>query len=92
MSRLFWSALAAVPSTFFSFGLADSAKTPNFIRYLIAPGYVLSLHVRLSFEHGVSLALLADGAYYAVVIYLISFLVDAHGRCRSLRDNFPTKS
>jgi hypothetical protein len=92
MKRIFLSALAAVPSTFFSFGLADNAKTPNFIRYLIAPGFALSWNVHLSFEHGVLLALLADGAYYTVVIYLIWFFVDAYGRSRSLRDNVPTKS
>jgi hypothetical protein len=84
--------LVAIPPTFFSFGLADSAKTPNFIRYLIAPGYVLSLHVRLSLENGVWLALLVNGTYYAVVIYLISSWVDTHGRSRSLRGGCPTKS
>jgi hypothetical protein len=92
MKRIFFSALAAVPSTLFSFGLADSTKTPYFIRYLIAPGVALSWNVHLSFEHGMDLALLADGAYYTVVIYLISSLIDAHNRSRSLRDNCPTKS
>lgn len=74
--RIFSSVLAAIPSTFFSFGLADSAKTPNFVRYLIAPGYVLSLHVRLSFDNAVWLALWTNAAYYAVLIYLVSSWID----------------
>jgi hypothetical protein len=75
--RIFLSALGAIPATFFSYGLADSPKTPNFIQYLIAPGCVLSLHVRLSFDSSIWLALWTNGAYYAAIIYLISFWVDA---------------
>jgi hypothetical protein len=86
------SALAAVPSAFFSFGLADSAKTPNFVRYLIAPGYVLCLHVRLSFDNTIWLALWTNGAYYAVLIYLVSSWVDARVASHSLELSSPNKS
>jgi hypothetical protein len=75
--RVFLSAFGAIPATFFSYGLADSPKTANFIQYLIAPGCVLSLHVRLSFDSSIWLALWTNGAYYAAIIYLISFWVDA---------------
>lgn len=92
MRRVFLLSLAAVPSAFFSFGLADSAKTPNFVRYLIAPGYVLCLHVRLSFDNTIWLALWTNGAYYAVLIYLVSYWVDTRATSRSLPESPPNKS
>jgi hypothetical protein len=85
------SALAAVPSAFFSFGLADSAKTPNLVRYLIAPGYVLMLHVRLSFDNSIWLAVWTNSAYYALLIYLISYFVDEHAISHSSEEISPTK-
>jgi hypothetical protein len=90
--RIFLSALGAIPATFFSFGLADSPKTPNFIQYLIAPGYVLSLHVRLSFDSSIWLALWTNGAYYAAIIYLISFWIDARASSRASEDSGTNKS
>ena len=86
------SAFAAISAAFFAFGLADSAKTPNFIRYLIAPGYVLALHARLNLANFLWLALCTNAAYYALVIYLISSWMDAHANRRSLEDRHPTKS
>ena len=50
--RLLFSVLVAIPSVFVSFALADSVRAPNFLRYLIAPGYVVSLNLRLSFRYG----------------------------------------
>lgn len=91
LRRIILSALAAVPSAFFSFGLADSAKTPNLVRYLIAPGYVLMLHVRLSFDNGIWLALWTNGAYYTLLIYLISYFVDPRAICASSRKISPAK-
>ena len=93
MKRIFLSARAAIPATFVAFSLADSAKTPNFIRYLIAPGYFFSsLHVHLSFESRMSLDLLTIGAYYTAIIYLISFWIDARARSRTSEDSGPNKS
>jgi hypothetical protein len=92
MRRVFLSALAAVPSAIFSFGLADKAKIPNFVRYLIAPGYVLCLHVHLSFDNTIWLALWTNGAYYAVLIYLVSTWEDTRATSRSLQEGSPNKS
>ena len=86
------SALAAIPAAFFSFGLADSAKTPNFVRYLIAPGYVLALHVCLKLAGFLWLALCTNAAYYTLLICLISSWMDAHANRRSLEDRYPTNS
>jgi hypothetical protein len=91
LRRIFLSALAAVPSAFFSFGLADSAKTPSLVRYLIAPGYVLMLHVRLSLDNSIWLALWTNSAHYGLLIYLISHFVDAHAISRSSEEISPTK-
>jgi hypothetical protein len=85
------SAVTAAPAAFFCFGLADSAKTPNLVRYLISPGYVLMLHVRLSFDSSVWLALWTNGAYYTFLIYLISYSVGARAMSRSSEEISPTK-
>jgi|SRR5580658_10291985 hypothetical protein len=74
--EVFFSSLGAIPSVFVSFDLADSVKTPNFLRYLIAPGYVVSLNLRLSFDAGVWLALWMNEVYYALLIFLISTWFD----------------
>jgi hypothetical protein len=70
--RILFSALVAVPSVFVSFALADSSKTPKFVQYLIAPGYVLTANLRLTFSRNVWLALWVDEVYYALIIFLIS--------------------
>jgi hypothetical protein len=89
--KIFLSALAAIPAPFLSFGLADGPKTPNFIQYLIAPGYVLSLHVRLGFDTGIWLALWTNGIYYAAIIYLVSSWVDAHAGFHAAEASGPNK-
>jgi len=82
--RICLSALVAIPSAFFSFGLADSSKTPELVRYLIAPGYEFGLHVRMGFDSGITTALVINTAYYTLIIFLISRLMDAFTAYRSL--------
>lgn len=91
LRRIFLSALAAVPPALFSFGLADSTKTPNLVRHLMAPGFVLMMHLRLGFDNSVGLALWTNGAYYSVLIYLISYFVDSRAISRSLEEVSPKR-
>lgn len=76
--RIVWSVVLAIPLAFVSFAVADSVRTPNVIRYLIAPGFVLSLHLSpggSTFSESLSrmvwLTLAANTAYYAVPIFVV---------------------
>jgi hypothetical protein len=68
----------AMPLAIISFGVVDSALTPNIVRYLIAPGYLLSLRLPLggnrvqqSLSLSVLFALTVNAVYDALGIFLL---------------------
>lgn len=76
--RIALSVALAVPLALLSFAIADSVRTPEVIRYLIAPGYLLILHMSSggnsfgeSLNREMSLALTTDTAYYGLLIFLV---------------------
>jgi hypothetical protein len=80
--RIVCSVTVAVPLALISFAIADHEMTPNVIRYLIAPGYVLSLRLSLggsSFSESISrdvcFALTANTAYYGLLVFLVLWSV-----------------
>jgi hypothetical protein len=95
--RIVWSLVLAIPLSFISFAVADSVRTPNIIRYLIAPGFVLSLHLSSggssfseSLSRAVWLALATDTTCYAVPLFVVLSWLAISGPGGSLK-RIPTR-
>lgn len=74
-----------MPLSLISFAISDSGRTPNAIRYLIAPGYVWSSHLNLggrsfadSLSRDVWFIFTTDEAYYGLLIFLVLSLLRRH--------------
>ena len=75
LARFVLSVVCAIPLAFISLAIADNTQTPDIVRLLIAPGYLLGLHAispNMGFLDSLGrfgkVALTVNTCYYALLL------------------------